>query len=151
MGIFDDDTAVLTDYDAWAEAYQDLDETVTDYRNGVAEPHDVSRTMSSFRAASTALIETIDDMTEYRENAEVVTSSAYRMVRVATQLVDTLLSKIPASFEVQIINWSDIFSVCLDYYGDTEKAEEITTRNGIIDPLAIEPGTVLTLPYAGVS
>ena len=150
MGIFDDDTAVLTAYDAYSDAYDALDETITDYRNGVSEVGDVSRAMSNLRTSATDLIEEIDDLSVYRENAESVTSSVYRMVRAAQQLVDTIKESVSNSFEVQVLNWSDAYTIALQYYDDTERVDEIVNRNAILDPLAISPGTVLTLPYDGV-
>lgn len=149
MGTFDNDSGVLTAYNEWASAYGDLDSIITDYDNGIAETGDVERAMGSLRDKSTTLVETIDNIDGYRENAEVVTNSVYRMMRISKKIVDTLLLEAPKSFESQVLNWTDAYSISLQYYGDTSRVEEIIERNGIIDPLAIEPGTVLILPVPG--
>jgi prophage DNA circulation protein len=150
MGIFDEDKAVLSVYDDYSTAWSALNETITDYRNGVSEMGDVSRAMSNLRSYATAVIEEIDSLNDYRENAETVTSSIYRMVRASQALVNTIKQNVSTSFEVQTLNWTDIYTIALEYYDDTSRTDELIERNSLLDPLAIAPGTVLTLPYDGV-
>lgn len=140
------DTTSQVIYAEYSNAWTDYDNAITGYDEGNRDWQDVEGTLGELKEKGWAVIDNLRNFDSLQEGAYRVNSLIIRTLNKAHEYVKSIREQGISWFILEIKAPQDVYGLCLDVYGDTKFAEQIISRNSLLDPFYIDIGTQLEMP-----